>query len=436
MSPFIRGQIFPETENVGPAKRKLDVLLWIEALTARDLDSLNRIEVLRAYLQSLNPTHCSIQIHVPNTLDVTSRMLALHWIDFSLVDIPDGTAPQVDAVVAKLPLNLQPVAGTALGCDADIVLINDTSWFPYVTEFDELGSLLANVDVLERQCEIFVRGHDIPWSFSYIAWGLPWTVFYQMGESRLFTVGTRFLDKVHGARLDYKTEDDAQMLIFNRLANLCFTRDRLLFLDMQQAAAKRANWTRQQFAFEVSYYLNFYYLLIFGGFDHLALVVNGVLRLGIGEREVAARGQKFLAALRAKHPEVHAIFTRPEATDFMKRVAALRHFAAHRGSIMPSDIYETPEQEPTVDDLDADIERTGNGAVLNLYPPGTLRDFIRENLRFQARLRIYKRVAEGMVKIKIDGKYFLIRPMSDIEWNFDKFHAFLTTVLETCAARI
>jgi hypothetical protein len=120
----------------------------------------------------------------------------------------------------------------------------------------------------------------------------------------------------------------------------------------------------------------------------------------------------------------------------MERIAALRHFAAHRGSIIPSEIYDTPDQEPTIAELDADIERSGDGDILNSYPSGKVRDFVKDNLRFQARLKRYRKVAEGMVKIAIDGKNYLIRPMSDIEWNFDRYHAFLTRVLVACCRRI
>jgi hypothetical protein len=436
MSPLIRGRIIPETESAGPAKRTLDVLLWVGELTYDNLNTLDRIEILREYLLDINPPHCSVQFHVPDSLVGTTVALKLHGIKFSETAVLNEGTPNVNTVIANLPQDLQPVAITALGCDADIVLINEFSWFPYVQEFDDLGILLTSAEILEMQCEIFVRGHDIPWAFGYIAWGLPWTPFYQMGESRLFAVGIRFLDKAHKAMLDQKTQDDARMLIYNRLANLCFTRDRLLFIEIQQAAAKRAKWTRQQFTFEAAYYLNFYYLLIFGGFDHLAVVVNGALHLGLRERDVAAMSPRFLEALQAKDPGIHAIFTHPDTVEFMKRIASLRHFAAHRGSIMPAEIYETPDQEPTAEELDADIEQSGEGVTLNLYPAGKVREYFRENLRFKARLKRYKRVAEGMVKIEIDGNYFLIRPMSDIGWNFDRFHAFLEKVLNACATRI
>jgi hypothetical protein len=145
---LVRGRTFPETEGTGPAKRRLDVLLWIGQLTDHDLTTLDRVEILREYLLDLNPLHCSIQFYVPDFLDVTSKTLLLRQIEFSPIAVLGGASPDVNSATAKLPSDLQLVAQTALECDADITLINDPSWFPYVEEFDEFGVLLANADVL------------------------------------------------------------------------------------------------------------------------------------------------------------------------------------------------------------------------------------------------------------------------------------------------
>jgi hypothetical protein len=70
---------------------------------------------------------------------------------------------------------------------------------------------------------------------------------------------------------------------------------------MQKRVAERAGWKRQEFNFELSYYLNFYYPLIFGGFDHIALIVNHCLGLGLPEKNVGAAYKGFPDALQAKN---------------------------------------------------------------------------------------------------------------------------------------
>lgn len=52
--PFVRGQVIPETELGGRAKRNLDVLLWINAPKREDLATLDELDTLRVYLRSMD----------------------------------------------------------------------------------------------------------------------------------------------------------------------------------------------------------------------------------------------------------------------------------------------------------------------------------------------------------------------------------------------
>ena len=436
MTPFIRGRIFPEVEHGGRAKRSLDVLLWMNGLSANEIRDLDEIEVLRNYLASIDPAVCTIDLHVPEPHAATAGLLARYGITVSLVPVSEPDAKVAGVFKQGAPESLNAVAATTLACNADVVVVGERQWLPYVEEFGKLGMLLADTGVLKRQAELFVRGHEVPWAFDYKCWGMAWTVFYQLVENRTFRDGVDFLYNADRKKLDAEALETARMLVHNRLPNMCFTRDRLLFYEMQQSVAKRAGWLRQDFSFEVAYHLNFYYLVIYGGFDHIAAVVNGALGLGLPEKNVGATYKGFLDALEAKAPEIHALFAEPGLVELVKVIAALRHFTAHRGSIMPAKVYEKPEVEPTNEELDADIAKSGGDIILNLLPEGEIREAQREALRLIARVKRYEQVADGLVPIEIDGKQCFIRPMNDIEWNFNKFHSFMVKVLNALLARI
>jgi len=219
------------------------------------------------------------------------------------------------------------------------------------------------------------------------------------------------------------------------MANLCFTRDRLLFYEQQQAVAKRARWERQEFWFETAYHLNFYYLLLYGGFDQVAQVVNVALGLGLPLRNVGATYKGFLDVLEQRAPEVHALFVAPKNLAFKERLGALRHLTAHRGSITPSKVYFKPEVEPTTEELDADITKAGlDGFLASVHP--LLAKSFRETLRFKMSLKRCELWEEGMVLIETEGKYGWIKPTVDTCWNLDTFLRFLTQVLGAVRERL
>jgi hypothetical protein len=341
MTPFIRGRILAEVESTGQAKRSLDVLVWLPQLTARDLTALGDVCILKDYLASLVPRVCDVLFHVPSTFSATASALAHFGVPFLSVQVAAVTSAERAAFKDDASSGLLETSATAISRDCDLILIREPDWFAYWRELDEYNLLAVDCDILKRQCELFVRGHDLPWSFTDMTWHYPWTSFYMMAEHPTFQAGLRFLEIGQKKKLDRESMETARMLVYNRLPNLCFTRDRLLFYELQRRAAKRAKWTRQKYLFEMGYYLEFYYL-----------------------------------------------------------------------------------------------RRCGLERKIEVFPPGPVRDWARGMERFKMRLEKSKKVLEDVLFVQIKGKAGFIHPMSDIEWNFGKFHSFMSKVLEACLNRL
>jgi hypothetical protein len=226
-------------------------------------------------------------------------------------------------------------------------------------------------------------------------------------------------------------------LVFNRLGDLCFSRDKLCFYEIQQSVSKRAQWKRQRFSAEIAYYLNFYYLQLYGAFDHAAVLVNGLFGLGVKERQVAARNPEFLNALGTKQlADIKAVFEKPAHVEFIKRVAALRHTAAHRGVLTPTKVVQDMDHPPSNDELDQDIRDAGLDYLLLGMPAGAGRDRLQEMLRSNARAARCEQetLMEDVILIEVDGKYGFIHPLNDTWWNFDRCTLFLNEVFAACTA--
>jgi hypothetical protein len=434
--PFIRGRIIPETESTGRVKRTLDVLLWLTAPENRNTIALfDELEQLRAYLNYFQPPICSIRLLVRgNDHKTAAAMIALE-VGVTPVQQSEDITNIHKSVRDQPDKNLQAMAATALACDADCVVTDVREWLPYTEEFEKMGILLTSPDFLLRYAEIFVKGHDLPWAFAYKVWFEPWTAFYQMSEEWAFAPGLQFLKFCQEKGVSSDSIEIGRSLIYNRLDHLCFTRDRLLFYEMQQAAAKRAQWKRQKFSAEVAYHLNFYYILLYGAFDHAAVLVNGLLNLGVEVRRVSARNPEFLKLLNARAAGVYAVFQNPTHMAFINRVAVVRHVAAHRGIITPTKVLQKPDIEPTIGELDEDIRKAGLDWILGRFPPGPARDQFREMLRSNARMARYEQetLMEDVILVELDGKWSFIHPLTDTWWNFKCCKAFLDDVFSECS---
>jgi hypothetical protein len=432
--PLVRGRLLPEVESAGRAKRFLDVLLWMNDLKNPQAKMLDQLDILRQYLASLEPFVCQIRLWVPDHKGDLKMALDYLAIEHKVVPVRKASA-EIQEKMKGADSEFIDAMSTALTIDADCVATNEGDWFPFIEDAEKLFSiLLTDCSFLLPCSEIFARGHDVPWAFEYKSWNATWTVFYLLAEKRTFELGLRLLHKAYQKKAPSDAQETGRSLVYNRFQNLCFTRDRLLFYEMQRLAARRAGWKRQRFGFEIGYYLNFNYLLIYGAFDQAALFVSQLLNLGLAPRQVGATYEKFLQLLEKKSAPLHAVFTQGQNKAFIDRIGALRHFAAHRGSLQPTTVVEKLDREPTPEELDADIRAAGLDNIINMLPEGETREGFREMARSNARFARYEKntVLEDVVPIELDGKFGFIRPHSDTDWNFKRLMSFLNDVFKEC----
>lgn len=427
--PNVRGEFLIEVESSGRPKKCLDVLLWGNNWQRENLLDLHEIEILRNYLRSIRPSFCGIRLYVPTAHADTAETLRRLDVVFVPLDTANANPETVKGIGDK---ELATAAAAAFACDADVLVVTALEWLPYAQELDDLGLFLTDTSFLKHYSEIFVRGHDVPWAFASKMWGQTWNGFYHMTERHTVGVGMDFFSAIQKKGVDAEAQETGRSLVYNRLGNICFTRDRLLFYEMQRMAAVRAKWKRQEYTFEISYYVNVYYPLIFGGFDHIALLVNQCLQLGIPEKNVGATYQGFLGALQAKNAGLHAIFTDAKVTEFIKRVAYLRHYASHRGTLAPGRLIKKPDKELSDEEVDKMIVEAGMDYIVNYMREGELKQSVREMLRYNFRMAHYEKegkILDGVVPVVIDGKPGFIRPTADTDWNFQNFLGFMNRVL-------
>lgn len=426
--PFVRNRILPEVTSTGKIKRTFGVLIWCNSWSKHNALDLDAVEILRSYLWSLKPEVCTVDLFVPaHHTDIIHHLKAL-GILFQLINARQASADTKKLIADQ---DLAACADTALACDADAIAVTKPEWFPYIEDIETLGLSLTDTSFLKHYCKAFVRGHDVPWEFSSPTWNLTWTGFYQMTEARTFRSGMDFLFIAQEKKVSASARETGRSFVYNRLANISFTRDRLLFYELQRLKAVRAKWQRQEFKFEIAYYLNFYYLLVFGGFDHLALLVSQALALGLPDRSVGATYKSFLDRLKTKAPMLHAVFTDTKHVEFIKRIGALRHYAAHRGSLAPAKVLQEPDKELSNDELDAEIAATGKDKFLEFMPVGKVRNGFRDMLRYNVKMAHYEKagiIIDGAVPVEIDGKFGFIQPAVDTAWNFNKFMVFTDQV--------
>jgi len=338
-------------------------------------------------------------------------------------NVVEAFGKQADAFPKEVAL-----LSTAAASDIDMV-VTDASLPDKDNLVRKVGIYIDNWEGAKKQSAVFSRGHEVPWSFSVPMWGCPWTPFYAMAEPFTILIQLRELSAKVG--LDARAQELLRSLALNRHSNLCYTRDRLLYYVQQQRASARANFEKQDFGFELGYYLNHYYLLFWAGLDQLCWIVNSVFALGYKKAEwqkVGPLNPAFIARMREVAPQVAAVFLDPDFLHWAKMLRSARHFVAHEGLAMPSMLVLTKGEEPSEEELDHEVERSNEWRELEKSIPRNLLEEFRPTFRFKAKLRRYKQCPERVLKLQIDGETCLIYPLLNIEWDFASYY--------TCAEKV
>jgi hypothetical protein len=345
---------------------------------------------------------------------------------------PDILARVQAALMQDLDANhgLAAILCAGLRCDADFVLPLVP---PDPAKGREWGRKL-NLSIgdwhdAKQGSEIFVRGHDVPWAFSAPGWWHPWNGFYstvEPPEQLLLLWRSCGLKGLKG-----KTVELARSLALNRHPNIAFTRDRLHYYVQQQSFSRRRGFFRQDFSFESSYYLNHYYLLLWGGLDQVCWIVNAVFNLGLGDedhRKIGVLNRQFVALLKEGAPAVHRLVVEPKFNRWAQVIRSARHRAAHGSVTQASRLMVKEGAESTEQELRDAVERSDEWSkIQELFPPDVA-DGFKEQLLFEEKLRRYKEAPHRVMEVQVDGQPRLTFPLLNVEFDFRQFHEFSSGV--------
>jgi hypothetical protein len=442
MAPFIHGRIIPEIESSALLRRSYRVLIDPRAVTEEAVRFLSEIATLRRYLDDIPGRPCDLVLYAPSEkgTELQSEYRLLREMGVNVLGVSSRPTLKVDEIVGShADTDFAAIISAAVTSDADVVLACN---LPEGIDTEQVGRRMrvtfGDWGRVKRECEVFVRGHDVPWAFRHPLWWSPWTPFYTMSEPP-----STLLDLYQATvqvGVDADTTELIRSLSLNRHSSLCYTRDKLLFYGQQRRAARRNNLERQDFAFEAGYFLNHYYVLLWAGLDQLCWIVNGLFGFGMKShdwRKVGVLNQTFLKTLTQKAAVLAPVFTNDKFLQWVKILRAARHFIAHRGIAMPAQMFIRPEVEPTDEELEREVDQSQEWREARRYLPPDLLRRERESLTEKARLRRYKEVPEAVMHLHLsaDEKVF-IHPLLNVEWDFDHFFDFANAVAQLGLQRL
>jgi hypothetical protein len=413
--PIVHDKLYPELESSGFYSRILRILIDSRAAAERILWLATNIRILKEYLKCEEVPPIEIEFFI------APGKIPDYLAEFDLRTLPASTI----LLDPKEEIHIQAERN-----DIDLVATEDNHMFS-IPRIAAPKYWVADFETVLRSIEYFCRGHNIPWAFRQPVWKAPWHGFHSLLDED----GSKAKEEYNSA-LAYFPEakivrDLLTNLLLNRMSHVIFTRDKLQFLIIERRFANRRNWSHQRFNFEVSYYLNHYYLLLWGGIDQLSNLINLILGLQVSDKiKVSIGNQRFLNKIFAKCPDLGKQLVTLEVRRWLEQLKTNRDLAAHANVIHLTPILELPAVMPTDEELETEAKATRSWEGLrDLLTPEQF-DGYHRSLKEKILLSKCKTITTDSATIEENGVPYHTFPLVDIDWNFNNY---LTMIFETLA---
>jgi len=285
-------------------------------------------------------------------------------------------------------------------------------------------------DAFPDTVEVIAHGNSIFWSTSYPERRLEFDVFYQLAHwknARLF----KWHESVKWKILNRDLADNLRSALLNRYPYILYSRDMIRFYELQREYYSRRGLL-QRFGMALGYYVNTFYLMLWGMLDQLTIIGKCARNLNVNERDCGIRSRKFWKEFGAQEPELTAFIRSSKIDKWIKVMADMRHHAAHKVIKIPTPLVADTEESEKSDEQILEIIKQEIPAFYKFMPEALIKAS-EPVMISEWRLRHMKVIAPSMILIKEEngGGYFW-DPVISVDHDL----AILTALIDAFIVRL
>jgi len=351
--------------------------------------------------------------------------------------IPDSAIPEdfrqrllqdhEDAVLARKLLALSK----SLKADGVITaseLLIDGQYSIYQHEFVRIVPLDEFADLIE----VCAHGHSIFWSASNHSLAFNADVFYTLAHRKNSRLANWF-NNIQGRIANDVLKEQLRGAFLNRYPFILYSRDMIRFYQLEKDYQSRRDLLNR-FSIPLGYYVNAFYLFLWGMLEQLTLIAKYAKGLKIDERECGIKSVNFWKELSAKDPALEGFLAKTSVHNWLDAMADMRHTAAHKIIPMPTRVLaHTDDSKKSDEEIFAIIkEEDPDSLLLNSSVSPNVLAWIQQQAIFDWRLDKMKSLMEHTVFIKgKSGEYFR-SPVISVDYDL----AMLTAVMDAFVVKL
>ena len=273
---------------------------------------------------------------------------------------------------------------------------------------------------------VIAVGNSVFWSTAY-GRDIGFDIFYQMTHWK----ASRLLKWWSQAIREQTTKELVENLraaLLNRFPYILYSRDMVRFYQFQRDYYVRRH-RLQMYGLAVGFYINTFYLMLWGMLEHLTVVAKYARDLRVDERSCGIRSRRFWKEFCVIENGLSEFVKAPKMAEWIGIMAYMRHQAAHNVILIPSVLlFDTDDSKKTDDEI---IE------ILRKEKPHLYRFFDAEFIEAQQpmwiadwRMKKMEIGAPSMVVVsKPDGKSYMRDPVISVDYDLSYLVAVMDAFL-------
>lgn len=403
MSPTINGRMFAELRDNSIEYNEFRVVI-LNADLHKTIEFTSELEVLSNYLETKNlPYTFSVHI-VSNSNDNYHRNL-------SFVTICNLNKTSTDDVTEYAKEN-----------DIDLILDSEKIFSNKQIYDHKMTSRVTNDYLgLKDECEIFLVGKEVAWTFKNAMFNQTWLSRYLMREG-LCRETFEFMGNCKELKGYSEEQQEKLRYLTNRLAHIEYCRDVLLSYIQKLKKAQRNDNNTIDHNHEFGYHLSNYYFLMAGGLDITARLHNSLYGLGLTSfGDLGLEKGTFIRKLSTKRPSLARIYKSKKSQKWMAWLKDRRNYIAHESAMSMSPLVKERDPPLTEKEIEALVDQQTDWTLMSSMLTPDLYEAQRQMVRNIVVASSYELIAPAVMTVKKGNKTRISFPLIDIQYDYAQY---------------
>lgn len=319
----------------------------------------------------------------------------------------------------------------ALEKDIDILVdLQRQAYFDETRSYNVEFGYADKSDLLHRQCEAFLAGNGITWSFTDPVRNDHWIRMYSSRPGITLDAIKLLNHSITSSSFDQPKTERIRALS-NKIHLVDYGRLTLIYFTQRRKKERRRNDREHIVSFEIHYHLGNYYFLLAGVFDLTARLLNEVLNLGITQyKHLAMEKTNMTDALESVNSDLADIYKETQFNEWLIWLKERRNYLGHDASAAVTPLVREPSNPYTEEEIEQLVDQELDWDYMRTYIPEELVQSHRSLVADLIRIDQHEVEQDDVMLIQKNGNTKIFLPLFALDHDFEMMEKAIKPTIE------